>query len=149
MKYWAIDPGPTPGMACVHDGLRGFETWLADDVETCLYMLWDNCADHVVKGIACEDFVLSGGGRPKTPAGSKTTIEVIGAIKWVCEYHRTPLSMQKPGDASDFSTNDKLKAMGWETPSKPDHQRSAARHLLLYLVKKGEIDAARLLSLVR
>lgn len=131
------------------DRLCDFRTWLCDSVEQCLYMLWDNCRDGIVAGVACEDFILSGGGRPKTPAGSKTTMEVIGAVKWVCEYHQVPLNMQLPGDASDFSTNDKLRAMGWETPSKPDHQRSAARHLLLYLVKKGEIDAARLLSLVR
>lgn len=133
----------------IYEGGEGFFTRQAENPEECLYDLWDNCLAGIVAGVACEDFILSGGGRPKTLAGSKTTLEMIGAVKWACEYHQVPLAMQKPGDASDFSTNDKLRAMGWETPSKPDHQRSAARHLLLYLVRKGKLDAAQLLHLIR
>lgn len=142
---WAIDPGPTPGVARILPDLTGFETWQCDDVETLLYWLWDNANDGTVMDVAMEDFFLSGGGRPKTPSGSKTTIEVIGAVKFICEYHHIPLVMQAPGDAKEFSSSDKLKLMGWKTPSNPDHQRSAARHLLLRLARTGAINPLTLI----
>ena len=41
--------------------------------------------------------------------------------------------------AMNFSTDDRLKAMGWYVPGRP-HGRAASRHLLHYLVKHGWWD---------
>jgi hypothetical protein len=70
---------------------------------------------------------------------------MIGAVAYLCRNTNVPLHRQLPSDASSFSTNEKLRAVGFKTPAKPDHERSAARHLLLRLTRNGAIDPLDLL----
>jgi len=137
----AVDPGMATGLAWWDGNFNCAESspamQAAEDV-------WLMCRRGVVDEIAMEDFRL-GGGRAKTQEGTKATLELIGAIKFIAAYNGVPVFMQWPWDAKDFSTNDKLRAAGFVTPSKPDHMRSAARHLLLRLVRNGTIDGADLI----
>lgn len=141
MKVLAVDPGEATGFALWHDG--DFEASEQTDQFKAAEEVWGYAG--MVDEIVCESFQLHLGGRAMTTSGMKTTIELIGMIKWICAADRTPLYFQAPAEAK-FSTNDMLNRMGWETPSRPDHMRSAARHLLLRLVKNGTIDG---LSLIR
>ena len=137
----AVDPGMATGLAWWDGSFHCAESsppmQAAEDV-------YHAVQRGNVDEIAMEDFRL-GGGRAKTQQGTKETIELIGAIKWIAGYGGVPVFMQWPWDAADFSTNDKLKAAGFVTPSRPDHMRSAARHLLLHLVRNGTIDGASLI----
>lgn len=148
MNVLAIDPGMATGMATwdgFEDGSGMFHAWQEAEPFQVADTVWNLCVELAVTEIVIEDFQLSFGGRAKTSAGPKVTIELIGAIRFIAHRHGVPLFFQRPADARDFSTNDKLTRMGWKTPSKPDHMRSAARHLLLRLVRNGTIDGRALL----
>jgi hypothetical protein len=138
----AIDPGPTPGMAywslMVGASAGEFKAWTADNPYSAIN--WMTANMRSIEEVAIEDFIIQAGGRARTTADSKATLEMIGAVDYVCHGVRVPLYRQLPSDAASFSTNEKLRAVGFETPSKPDHARSAARHLLLRLTRNGAID---------
>jgi hypothetical protein len=131
----AIDPGMAVGMASWRDG--EFESWECRPNEL-LEHVWGAGEARTYDSYVMEDFHL-GGGRPKTTQGTRVTVELIGAVRFICHYHGAALHMQWPEDAQ-WSDNDKLKRAGFVTPSKPDHRRSAARHLLLHLVETGVVD---------
>jgi len=126
------------------DGGR-FESWQEEDGLAAANSVWHLCKHTEVDEIAMENFHLGTGRAAKTTTGSRITLELIGAIRFIALYFDVPLYFQEPADARSFSTNDKLKAAGFITPAKPDHQRSAARHLLLRLVRNGALDARQLL----
>lgn len=141
MRVLAVDPGTATGFALWDDGV--FSAWEKTglmDAGECVWRYVD-FADEVV----CERFNLSLGGRAMTPAGIRDTLELTGVVKYACGLDGPPLHFQDPAE-SRFSTNQMLKDVGFHTPSKPDHMRSAARHLLLRLVKNGTIDG---ISLIR
>lgn len=136
-----MDPGSATGLALWDDG--EFEAYERTGIFKAAEEVWGYAGS--LDEVVCESFQLSLGGRAMTTEGIKDTIELIGMVKWICAADDVPLHFQSPYEAK-FSTNDMLKRMGWETPSKPDHMRSAARHLLHRLVKNGTIDG---LSLIR
>lgn len=145
----AIDPGMATGMAawtdCQCAGRGQFKCWEISEPLQVVEQVWAAAASGGIAEIAMEDFHLRLGGRAMTTAGIRATIELIGMVRFAAHHHGVPLHMQWPEDARDFSTNGKLAAMGWATPSKPDHMRSAARHLLLRLVRNGTVDGADLI----
>ena len=47
-------------------------------------------------------------------------------------------------DISDFSTNEKLRALSFWQRGGSDHARSATRHLCLYLARAGLVSAQQL-----
>lgn len=150
MRVLAIDPGMATGMAAWDEGCcpgsgQKFRCWELTEPLQVAEAVWLTCASGTFDELVVEDFQLNFGGRPKTATGPKVTIELIGALRFIAHHHGTPIHFQKPRDAHDFSTNEKLARMGWTTPSKPDHMRSAARHLLLRLVRNGSIDGHALL----
>lgn len=148
MRVLAVDPGMATGMAqwnereCV---ARRFVAWELTEPLQVAKTVWAACASGSLDEIAMEDFHLKLGGRAMTTEGIRATIELIGMVRFAAAHHGVPLHMQWPEDAKAFSTNEKLARMGWTTPSKPDHMRSAARHLLLRLVRNGAIDGAELI----
>jgi len=67
---------------------------------------------------------------------------IIGAVEWWATRlsPRVTYHEQRPGEAKSFSTNDKLRKLGWYKGGE-GHGDDAARHLLVYLAKQrlGEI----------
>lgn len=86
-----------------------------------------------------------------TPATAKMSqqhdaLEIIGALKFLTrKYGHGPLVMQTPAEAKAFSTDKKLRTVGWYNPGLP-HARDASRHALLYLAKQGIIDLHTLIG---
>ncbi len=80
-------------------------------------------------------------------------LHIIGAVKHECRRLSVPLVLQTPAQAKSFATNDKLKAVGWYTVG-ADHERDAARHMLVYVMQRGSMagkaeytaERARILS---
>lgn len=85
-----------------------------------------------------------------TPATAKMTqqhdaLEIIGALKYLARQHDHRIEMQSPSEAKGYSTDTKLKKVGWYNPGEP-HARDASRHVLLYLSKAGIVDLHTLIG---
>lgn len=85
-----------------------------------------------------------------TPATAKMSqqhdaLEIIGALKFIARKYNHPLVMQTPAEAKKFSTDAKLKTVGWYQPGH-GHARDASRHALLFLAKQGIIGLHTLIG---
>lgn len=158
MRALAVDPGGTTGFAVwersedAEPNGESFRSWMIEGQLPAVNSAWGEAtktdpdeglvADLDV--IVCESFTISTATAKKTRGGSNAALEIIGALRWQASMIQVPFVLQAPSDASAFCSNEKLKRLGWYTPG-PDHARSAARHLVLYLVRGGYIAAERLL----
>lgn len=143
VRVLALDPGKTTGVAewggeepPMTDQIVGFEAtllvvaqWLGE---------WEVGEDRAV---VMEDFVI-------TPATGKKSrqnfsLELIGAVRWMCLQHKVKFVLQTASEAKAFVTDDRLKHIGWWVKGQ-DHARDALRHLLLFLIKTREIPPGRL-----
>jgi hypothetical protein len=137
MNVLAVDPGPHVGAAAwdgeklvLHHALEPAEFERVMDA-------WIEWADVLV----FEEFVIGG----KRGKASNITIEQIGVLKFLARRYSIEAVGQVPGLGTKFLTVAKAKALGWNVAG-PDHIRSAAGHLLIYLVKSGALDGSTLLS---
>jgi hypothetical protein len=71
--------------------------------------------------------------------------EGIGALRYLTKVFDAEFVLQTPAAAKSFSTNDKLKKIGWYKPGK-GHANDAARHLLLYGVGNGLVDVRQFME---
>jgi len=134
----SVDPGKIVGTAvwsegkvmCSQSSYKQFLPWAESTVRT--YMPWDL---HVV----CEDYIIG----PQTLRKGKDARWPIGVaftLEHWCDVHEVPFTLQSPSKGKAFSTDAKLKALGWYAPSPGGHKNDALRHLLVYLVDHGLID---------
>lgn len=130
----AVDPGGTTGIAVWSPtfGLTLTEHKPDAAVDWLANLSWGDRKHFVV-----ERYII-------TPATAKMSqqhdaLEIIGALKYLARSHGHTLSLQTPAEAKAYSTDAKLKTVGWYKPGLP-HARDASRHLLLYLSKQGIID---------
>lgn len=128
----ALDPGGTTGLA----GLDGPTFWTAQlgPMEACDW-LWANQAR--LTALVIESFVITQ--QTIRKARERAPMDVIGFVVWLAHHLGVPLTFQTPAEAKRFGTDEKLARVGWRVPG--DHARDAARHLLLYGVKTGTINA--------
>lgn len=139
-----VDPGGTTGIALWSKGggltLREMPTAI-EAVD------WISDMTHVLAPtvFVVERYII-------TPATAKMSqqhdaLEIIGAIKYLTRVNGHEVVMQTPAEAKAFSTDDKLKTLGWYQRGQP-HARDASRHVLLYLAKQDIIDLASLTGVV-
>lgn len=142
MRIIAIDPGGTTGVATWgDDGLAASQ----DTPDEVLDYLADALAGRFAEDgrpglVVCESFTISGATLKMSRGGSNTALETIGAARYLCRRAGVEFRLQSPAEAKGFSTDEKLRRIGW-LPGLPDHARDAARHLLLACVKCGLISA--------
>jgi hypothetical protein len=114
-----------------------FVDWAWETIE--LYAPWD-------LRVTCEKFDVTqrtmGKGADAHWAIGQSYVLAFACRRFGAEF---VLPQPKPAEAKSFSTDAKLRAMGWYTPTRGGHVNDAKRHLLLYLVKAGLADL-RLLS---
>jgi hypothetical protein len=143
----AIDPGKATGYAFVdlaHNMV--FESGECTFDETC--KLLTSMASHYksTMHIVSESFIINANTVKNTQA--PWSLELIGVARWVSRvYTGRDLVLQAPAAAKRFSSDDKLKQLGWHSPGK-GHANDAARHLLLRLASTGKLSNAVLTSLV-
>jgi len=130
MRVVAVDPGVTSGVAIMtfpyrFDNLPG--TWELSQMET---IEWASQLD-ALDVIVCESFIPRPGAKNFQPA----SLEIIGALRYVSWLRQIPFVLQSPADAKRFSTNEKLKTLGWYQSTVGGHANDAQRHLLLYAIK--------------
>lgn len=68
------------------------------------------------------------------------SLEIIGVARFFAESCGQSLVVQTPADAKRFSTDGKLKALGWWHKGGAGHANDAARHLLLYAARHNLIN---------
>jgi len=122
----AVDPGGTTGLAWIVEGifdsgqLTGGRTAFAE------YFKW--AMEMHPSIVICEDFIISNQTARKTPQPDPWRI--LGYLELWCLTTETPFKSFTPSEAKGFSTDAKLKHLGWYKKGKP-HANDAARHLLL------------------
>lgn len=83
--------------------------------------------------IVCESFQISE--RTIKTALSLDALDIIGWLKGEQLYKRArPFYQQTPAQAKRFSTDEKLKTLGWFERTKDGHANDANRHLLAWLM---------------
>lgn len=141
MIYLAIDPGTTTGIAWYdeEDAFQPFgsaEIRGRHDLYTYLHKNWGLGlgADPVPDVVIIERWDV------RTYTHKLTNQDdpryIIGYVEGVCYMapRRVRYTEQTPAEAKRFSTNKKLKTLGWYRGGE-GHADDAARHLLVRLVK--------------
>lgn len=141
MKLIAVDPGNTCGMASVvleDKKVATFESWEEKPYAAARYV---EVASIDPISVAYETFTP----RPGAYTWQPEALYTIGTIRYLGKKYGFETVGQSPADAKRFSTNDKLKKIGWRNPSTGGHADDAARHLLLLAVRIHALDTEVLL----
>jgi hypothetical protein len=132
MKVIAIDPGLTCGIAGAELLDRGSAPQLYAAFQVSPFDAIEAVRVGKFDVVVCESFIPRPGARTWQPEALYT----IGALSYVTTWQDTPFRLQSPADAKQFSTDEKLKRLGWYTPGR-DHANDAGRHLLLAFIRMG------------
>ena len=85
--------------------------------------------------IVCESFIINA--RTARVTQAPWSLEIIGCIRYLSQkFCGKDLVMQTPSEAKSFSSNDKLKKIGWFQRGTAGHDNDASRHLLLYAARQ-------------
>lgn len=138
MRVLAVDPGLRSGWACWSGG--DFQTGICDPME-----LLDFCSERMGYQpdlLACEAYKITA--RTAKLSAQNWSLELIGALRWMCHRSSVPFVLQTPAEAKSFVPDQRLRDLGMWTPGKEDHARDATRHLVLALAKRGELAVSPL-----
>lgn len=134
MRVLAVDPGLRTGMAWV---LAGPLNTAIEDPMPCLYQ-----AEHIlglgVDLVVCEAYKITA--RTAQLSAQHWSLELIGALRWMCHRAGVEFVLQTPAEAKSFVPDARLRAMDMWIPGKEDHARDATRHLILALAKRGAVS---------
>jgi len=139
----AVDPGKMTGWARLN-AAGSFESG-EQSLYATLYFIHETMKQGVGSKleIICEDFIFTKETLKKSRQIYST--EGIGALRYLTELYDVPFYIQTPAAAKRFSSNEKLKQVGWYRPGK-GHANDAARHLLLHAVKEGLVDTRQFIT---
>jgi hypothetical protein len=140
-RILAVDPGKTTGYVIWDDGER-VEGELYG--EAFLDLAWEHLTGEEFDAVVCERFIINA--RTAKLTQSPWSLEQIGALRFMCKKFDIKFVLQNASDAKRFATDKKLNDLGWKRPKGDGHARDAQRHLLVYLISTGEVDAALLLK---
>ena len=142
-RIMAIDPGPSTGLALWDtDGAPYATTLQRAEAEDFIVERLDRDRP-TVDVVVIEKFIISQATAKKSRDGA-VSIELIGLTRYLTRVAEVPLVEQPPSDAKMFSTDEKLKRIGWYVPG-PDHARDALRHLLVHAAEHGLVSVQSLL----
>lgn len=138
MRILAVDPGLRSGWAW-WAGLEHFDVGIEDPMP-----LLDLCVESVdrVDLVVCEAFKITQ--RTAQLSAQHWSLEIIGALRWMCHSAGVEFVLQTPAEAKSFVPDQRLRDLGMWTPGKEDHARDATRHLVLALAKRGELAVSPL-----
>ena len=146
----AVDPGGTTGLVVVNTKLEVNGSYEIDD--------WYDVVEYIESEfvyakdvgakpplLVCERFFITGQTHKKTPQSEP--FDIIGNLKYMSlKFTGKPLALQSPSDAKTFSTDDKLKKVGFHHVGGAGHANDAFRHALLFLFKNRYVSAKVLLD---
>lgn len=142
--YMALDPGLTTGWAILHEDGRH---------ESGQLTVWETyravekfCERDSANVLVAEKFTITA--RTAQLSQAPWSLELIGvARKEAWKLLDTPLVTQTPAQAKGFSSDARLRHLGWWLPGK-GHANDASRHLLLYAAthRLSQVDIALLVD---
>lgn len=132
----AVDPGKLTGFALwTPNQFVAGEKPHADFLDFVWQMIDD---DRVpIDAIVCESFTITADTLKKSR--QYDALEQIGALRWMSSMTDAQFVLQTPAAAKSFSTNERLKTMGWYQVGR-GHANDAIRHLILFLAQCRAID---------
>jgi hypothetical protein len=140
----AADPGGMTGLATWrrNEGWGDLVAWAQSSDEALVeaHML---IASGNFDLVVCESFHISVQTAKKSQDGI-VSIKMWGALEYLCSCYDVEFETQSPSDAKMFTTDEKLRALGWWTPGL-DHPRDATRHVVLALSRRKAIDLRQLI----
>lgn len=135
---WVADPGKTTGLV-TYDRVRDkFCAYELGFNEVCTMLISDLPLLHMHDSgaiLAAERFIIT----QQTPKNTQApwSLELIGVCRMISRlYLEQELVMQDAASAKRFSSDTRLRRLGWYTPAK-GHANDAARHLLLLMATRG------------
>jgi hypothetical protein len=142
----AVDPGLKSGLAMwVEERFVG--SWILDvyEIESLMEGYAESYREDLI--IICESFIINA--RTAKVTQAPWSLEIIGCLRYMSQkFCRRDLVMQRPAEAKSFSTNEKLKALGWYHRGTAGHDNDASRHLLLYTIRNGVLPHDQVKSLL-
>lgn len=136
VRILAVDPGGTTGW--VHyDTESG---WFESGQQENRIAFCEQAEEFITCGaevVVVEDFRITVQTAKKSQ--QPDALKIIGALDYIAAG-RAQVVLQTPGDAKRFSTDARLKKAGMWTPGRK-HANDAARHLFMWLCKKGLLSA--------
>lgn len=126
-----VDPGKTVGVAVYEPELD--DNPLGDQMPYDQFGAWLESwlVSGIVGLVAIERFTITVSTARKS-SDAHWAIELIGVTKFLCGKYSVRLREQQATTAKNFSTDVRLKEVGWWLPGK-DHARDAVRHVILAL----------------
>lgn len=144
MVIIAIDPGKTTGCAVLSDD-GTFKAYEYNFDDTCRTLISAATTYGADLELVSESFIITVNTAKNSAA--PWSLELIGVARMVSHlYTGKELVLQPPVNAKRFSSNDRLKRMGWWTPGK-GHANDAARHLLYRRASTGGLPVETLQEL--
>lgn len=134
----AVDPGTSTGYLVV-DQREPTKIVMCGQLPPAEFTTFAHTLMPALAGVAVEGVFIS----HKTSIAASNMVDLMDVLGWVtleCRRRGIPIDRQRPADARAFSTDEKLKHLGWWNLGQARGNRdvrSAARHMLLYLVKHG------------
>jgi hypothetical protein len=153
----AVDPGKVTGFF-TYDSAAPVDAGSGDELPMWEFVDW--MQQRALFGewlgsevqVVCESFSITK--RSMTQRGERAwSIEQIGILQYMVRMRGSYVPMrppchyaeQSPSDAKGFSTDAKLKRVGWWLPGQ-EHARDAARHALLWATRQGHVRPAALME---
>lgn len=131
---YAFDPGKMTGWAVLNPG-GGFSSGEQPWYDALFFM--DELlrtVPNTIEAVVCEDFIYTAATAQKSRQTWST--EGIGVLRYLTRRAGVDFILQTPASAKRFSTDEKLRRIGWWNPGH-GHANDAARHLLVYAVSNG------------
>lgn len=139
MRILSVDPGSSVGW-CVVDTDSPRELFQYGQLTPADFVFAWHDLLVTVREVVCEKFIISKRTLIAQGQGVQDTLDVEGWLRLECWRRGISFTTQRNGDVLAFSTDEKLKALGWwdlkQARSNRD-VRSACRHMLKYLVDHG------------
>lgn len=146
----AVDPGESAGWFIVNTIAPKEITSVGQSTPLEL-VNWLHGALGLFDEVVCEHFVI-GAGTHRKSSGSAIyrTLNVEGWLVLECQRRGIPITLQTPEGARLFAgeKDEKLKHLGWYSLGQlrgNRDARSAARHMLKYLVDHGQLTGRDLM----
>jgi hypothetical protein len=130
----AIDPGFATGICMIdmRDPQNPVKLWSAEVTMEEFYDKIEDLIKQESTHVVFERFKIT----EETP-DSPWSLEHIGNIKLFCHRYGKKWDQQTPSDAKEFSTSEKLQAVGFWHVGGEGHANDAFRHAMLWYVRRN------------
>jgi hypothetical protein len=133
-----VDPGLATGLCSVYPAVGYEASWTVPWMEACDWLQTAAAGYGPRLLIATELYVP----RKGVYAFQPESLKCNGVIEWACHKYGCQYEPQLVSDAKAFVSNERLRNLGWWNRGGADHERDAARHVLLYLARSGRYNGS-------